>query len=59
MFADLITLDKTMKTVIIHIFDNQANNYAQKISFQPTGCTKINNVQVGRSDKTLRLFVTC
>ena len=59
MFTDIITVDKSMTTVVIHIFDSVNNNFSQKISFKPEGCSKIKNVSIGRSDKTLRLFVTC
>jgi len=35
------------------------NNYAQKISFKADGCSLITNVAIGRSEETMRLFVTC
>lgn len=59
MFTDIITVDKTGKNVIIHIFDSMSSNYSQKASFQPDGCATISNVAVGRGQNTLRLFVTC
>ena len=59
MFTDIITVDKDRQTIIIHIFDSFNNKFQQKVSFKPYGCNKITNVAVGRSDKTLRLFVTC
>ena len=43
----------------MHIFDSLTNNYTQKISFKPDECIAIVNVAVGRSDKSIRLFVTC
>lgn len=59
MFTDIITVDKSGKNIIIHIFDSLTSNYSQKVSFQPAGCATITNVAVGRSQNTLRLFVTC
>jgi hypothetical protein len=59
MFTDIITVDKSGKIIIIHIFDSMSSNYSQKVSFQPDGCKIISNVAVGRGINTLRLFVTC
>ena len=59
MFTDIITVDKTGKNIIIHIFDAMSSNYSQKISFQPEGCAAITSVAVGRGPNTLRLFVSC
>lgn len=59
MFTDIITVDKDSSTIIMHIFDSTYNNFTQKISFKPSGCSKVVNVAIGRNEKTLRLFVTC
>ena len=59
MFTDIITVDKTGKIIIIHVFDSMSSNYSQKVSFAPDGCETISNVAVGRGSNTLRLFVTC
>ena len=59
MFSDIITVDSTRKTLIVHIFDPLTSNYTQKVSFKPTDCQTITNVALGRSISTLRLFVTC
>ena len=59
MFTDIITVDAERKIIIIHIFDQSSGNFTQKIALQPTTCSKIYAVQVGRTAKTLRLFVTC
>ena len=59
MYGDIITLDKTRKNIVIHIFDPISSNFTQKISLTPSDCTLVKNVNVGRSDKSLRLFVTC
>ena len=59
MFTDIITVDKTRKNILIHIFDPLTSNYTQKISLTPSDCNLITNVAVGRSDMSLRLFVTC
>lgn len=59
MFTDIISLDKTRKKIMIHLFDSANSNYYQKIEFKPNECETITNVAVGRSAKTLRLFVTC
>lgn len=59
MFTDIITVDKSGRHVIIHVFDSMTSSYAEKISFQPKDCNFITNVAVGRGPKTLRLFVTC
>jgi hypothetical protein len=59
MFTDIITVDKSRQRLIIHIFDATASNYTQKVSFVVHDCRTIQNVAVGRSDKTLRLFITC
>jgi len=59
MFTDIITVDKSGRNIIMHIFDALSSNYSQKVSFQPEGCDKITSVAVGRGANTLRLFVTC
>ena len=59
MFTDIIAVDGERQTIIMHVFDAATNNYTQKVSFRPNQCSKILNVIVGRSDKTLRLYVTC
>ena len=59
MFTDIITVDKSGKHIVIHIFDSMSSNYSQKVSFQPSDCNAITNVVVGRSANTLRLFVMC
>ena len=33
MFTDIITVDKSGKIIIIHIFDSMSSNYSQKVSF--------------------------
>ena len=59
MFTDIIATDKSRKKIIIHIFDSTSSNYTQKVQFKPNECETITAVAVGRSAKTLRLFVTC
>ena len=59
MFTDIITVDKSGKIIIIHIFDSMSSNYSQKVTFKPHDCDLITNVAVGRGLNTLRLFVTC
>lgn len=59
MFTDIITIDKTGRNIIIHIFDSMTSSYSEKISFQPKDCAIVSNVAVGRGPNTLRLFVTC
>ena len=59
MFTDIITLGKDKQTIYIHFFDASSSNYTQKVSFKPDGCKQVINIQIGRSDKTIRFFVTC
>lgn len=59
MFTDIITVDRSRQRLIIHIFDATTSNYTQKTSFAVHDCRTIQNVAVGRSDRTLRLFITC
>lgn len=59
MFTDIITVDKSRQRLIIHIFDATTSNYTQKTIFPVHDCRTIQNVAVGRSDRTLRLFITC
>lgn len=59
MFTDIITVDKARTSVIIHIFDTTSSKYLPRTSFKVRDCALIQNVAVGRSDRTLRLFITC
>jgi len=59
MFTDIITVDKSRTRLIIHFFDSTTSNYTQKKSIPVHDCRTIQNVAVGRSDRTLRLFITC
>jgi hypothetical protein len=58
--TDILAIDKEKKIVIIHIFDPTSNNFTKKVYFKPEEeCNQINDITVGRSNDTLRLFITC
>ena len=59
MFTDIIALNKDRNKIIFHLFDPMLSNYSQKTTLIPAECKKIHNVAVGRSAKTMRLFITC
>ena len=59
MYGDIITIDKSRKNIIFHIFDPVTSNFTQKFTLTPNDCTLVKNVDVGRSEKSLRIFVTC
>jgi hypothetical protein len=58
-YTDIITTNDARTTFTVHIFDPQRNMFLYQKTFRPTDCNKINNIAVGRSVDTLRLFITC
>jgi hypothetical protein len=49
MYGDIITLDKSRKNILFHIFDPVSSNFTQKFTLTPEDCINVKNVAIGRS----------
>lgn len=58
-YTDIITINEARSTFTAHIFDPQRNMFLYQKTFRVSECSKINNIAVGRSIDSLRLFITC
>ena len=58
-YTDIITVNDQKTSFTVHLFDPTKRMFNQSRTFQPSDCTKITNVVVGRSIDKLRIFLTC
>ena len=58
-YTDIITVNDQKTTFTVHLFEPTKRMFNYSKTFQPTECTKITNIVVGRSVERLRLFLTC
>lgn len=59
-YTDVITIDaESQRAFSIFLFNKQNLTFDFWRQIQPSSCSKVTNIVVGRSFTSLRLFVTC